>query len=304
VLAGYAPPVVVLVPVFVIALAAAFARAFRLAAVGVVAFVVLAYAEGGRLSAGRPSASSAAANPGRAFRVMTYNVAQWGGGATAIARAVEWAAPDIVCLEEAGAYPWATGADQGPEALARALPGYSFVGDGEVRIASRFPLRDARAIPLPPGQPSRPLVLAVADARGGELTVAAVHLIPTLLFQPAAPGSQHAPLGEIGEGRLQQAEHILSALDDVPGPVVLCGDFNGPPTAPPLRRIAARLRDAWTARGNGFGLTDPTSFPLWRIDHVFVRDLRVDDVVVCRVCEASDHLPVVATISLAAPTDP
>jgi endonuclease/exonuclease/phosphatase family metal-dependent hydrolase len=126
--------------------------------------------------------------------------------------------------------------------------------------------------------------------------VAAVHFIPTLLFQSDAPGPL-PHLGELADARVRQAQHALAYLDSVPGAVVLCGDLNAPPTAAPVRRIASRMRDAWVERGNGFGLTDPTKLPTGRIDYVFVRDLRVDDVTVCRDCDASDHLPVIATLS-------
>jgi endonuclease/exonuclease/phosphatase (EEP) superfamily protein YafD len=75
--------------------------------------------------------------------------------------------------------------------------------------------------------------------------------------------------------------------------------LNAPPTAAPIRRIASRLHDAWTERGNWFGWTDPASLPSARIDYVFVSGLRVDDVAVgCSRYDASDHLPVAAMVSL------
>jgi endonuclease/exonuclease/phosphatase (EEP) superfamily protein YafD len=57
-------------------------------------------------------------------RVLTYNVAKWETGATAIAQAIESADPDIVCLEEAGRYYWLHAYEQTPDALAQRLPGY------------------------------------------------------------------------------------------------------------------------------------------------------------------------------------
>jgi endonuclease/exonuclease/phosphatase (EEP) superfamily protein YafD len=299
VLASYAPPAAFLVPLTAIVVASALSRMLRLASVGIVAVAGFAYAEGARISLG-PSRSlvpAEAALPPARLRAMTYNVAKWEGGAAAIARAIASADPDVVCLEEAGLYSWRTRPDQNPEALARALPAYRFVGDGEVRIASRLPLREGREAPLPVGPPSRPLVLAVVDVGGRDVGVAAVHFIPTLLFEADRPGPL-PHLGDLADARMQQAEHVLAVLDAVPGAVVLCGDLNAPPTAAPVRRIASRMRDAWVERGNGFGLTDPTRLPSGRIDYVFVRDLRVDDVAVgCRDCDASDHLPVVATLT-------
>ena len=124
------------------------------------------------------------------------------------------------------------------------------------------------------------------------MTVAAAHFIPTLLFQRG-----RKPLGEIAASRMQQAERALAAIETISGPVVLCGDFNAPPTAAPVRLLASRLRDAWEERGIGFGWTEPAALPRARIDYVFVRDLIVGDVDVgCGACDASDHLPVVATV--------
>jgi endonuclease/exonuclease/phosphatase (EEP) superfamily protein YafD len=300
VLASYAPPAVYLLPVAAIVAASAVLRRRQLAAVAAVSLAALVYAEGARLAVGGSRAPVVSAAPDSAvpsaprFRVMTYNVGQWGTGATAIARVVASADADVVCLEEAGRYPWLTDPDETPEALARALPAYRIVGDAEVRIASRLPIRESRALPLPPGPLERPLEIGVVDAGGYDVSVAAVHFIPTLLFQSAP----RAPLHEIAEGRMRQAERVLESIDAISGPVVLCGDFNAPPTAAPIRRIASRLHDAWDERGLGFGWTEPTNMPYARIDYVFVRGLRVDDVAVgCQGCDASDHLPVITTLA-------
>ena len=75
----------------------------------------------------------------------------------------------------------------------------------------------------------------------------------------------------------------------------------------PFEQLAARLRDARRAAGVRRALTFPSRFPMLRIDHIFtspsveVGDLHAPDGALAKV--ASDHLPLVADLTLsAAPT--
>lgn len=96
--------------------------------------------------------------------------------------------------------------------------------------------------------------------------------------------------------REQEAIEILDRICQRQGPVILCGDMNGPPEAPEVRRLRAVLVDAFGAAGEGGGTTYPVPTPDRRIDYVFVSPgLRV---VSCRVLivEGSDHYPVLCEI--------
>ena len=86
---------------------------------------------------------------GATLRVMTFNVEKWSHGTAAVAAAIRDQDPDVVCLQEAGAYFWLTRPDETPGALQKALPHYRFVASGEIMIGSRLPLIGSWMAPLP-----------------------------------------------------------------------------------------------------------------------------------------------------------
>ena len=100
-----------------------------------------------------------------------------------------------------------------------------------------------------------------------------------------------------GGQRALQAAALLDMIDERRPPIIVMGDLNASIDAPELRHLASAVVDAFDAVG--IAADDParrSCGPL-AIDHVLVRGLRVDD---CRVLtdagDASDHLPVVATL--------
>lgn len=105
-------------------------------------------------------------------------------------------------------------------------------------------------------------------------------------------------LSYAGSGqRADQAAALVELTASRGDPVILLGDFNAPIGTAEMAPLRAAFVDAFTAVG--IAPDDParrSCGPL-PIDHVFVRGLTVDD---CRVVpeagDASDHLPVVATL--------
>lgn len=117
--------------------------------------------------------------------------------------------------------------------------------------------------------------------------------------------------GEVA--RRESAQLILDKIEEISGgigAVVLCGDFNLPPSSAPISLIQSKFRDAFlvseqppygsVATYHGFTYDDP---PRERIDYVFVSG----DVKVLRYGGLtdsrnrtfySDHLPVLVTIQL------
>lgn len=99
--------------------------------------------------------------------------------------------------------------------------------------------------------------------------------------------------------RLRHADEILDHLAGRPGPTVLLGDLNEPPSGPVWARFAPALSDA-DPTGD---LTFPAHRPQHRIDAVLVspdvtvRSFRVPTGEAER--RGSDHLPVVADVELA-----
>ena len=99
--------------------------------------------------------------------------------------------------------------------------------------------------------------------------------------------------------RAREAEEVAALLRKEEVPVILCGDFNSTPHNWVYRRVSRGLVDAFGAAvGRGWGATYHSKFPLVRIDFVFVSpEWHVVSAHVPRV-GLSDHLPVVARLSL------
>jgi endonuclease/exonuclease/phosphatase family metal-dependent hydrolase len=113
--------------------------------------------------------------------------------------------------------------------------------------------------------------------------------------------------------RRESAQLILDKIEGIAGSntaVVLCGDFNLPPTSEPIALIQKSLQDAFlvsalppygsVATYHGFTYDDP---PRERIDYIFVSDavkvLRYGGLTDSRDRSFfSDHLPVLVTLQL------
>ena len=240
------------------------------------------------------------------FSIMTYNVHSCIGrdgkaSSERIAEIIALYGADIICLQELDSGLLRSGLEnQAREIADRLNMEFHFhpslrVEEGEYgnAVLTRFPSEAVKAAGLPtlPGRTYR-------EQRGGlwirvrvggtELNVVTTHL------------------GLSSSERVAQAEDLVG-----PGwlgspacarPVVLCGDLNTVPLFGVYRRFAAVLADASSSVGWGRGRTYPSSFPVLRLDHVFLSsDIEVEQVMVpwtklTRM--ASDHLPLIATLSI------
>jgi endonuclease/exonuclease/phosphatase family metal-dependent hydrolase len=101
----------------------------------------------------------------------------------------------------------------------------------------------------------------------------------------------------VSRQRALQVEALVELAADDGRSLVLLGDLNAAIDAPELRPLAVAFTDAFAAVGIAPGDARRQSCGPQPIDHIFVRGFAVDD---CRVAteagDASDHLPVVATL--------
>jgi endonuclease/exonuclease/phosphatase family metal-dependent hydrolase len=259
-------------------------------------------------TADTPPPRGPAAAP-KTFRIMTYNVHSCIGmdgklSPERIARVISRYAPDIIALQELDVCRLRTeGVDQAhliASYLEMDMQFHASVHIEEERygnaILTHFPMRLVKAALLPglPGKPAlepRGALWVAVDINGRELQVINTHLG---LQQRERKRQADALLGE------QWLQHPACH-----GPVVLCGDFNAMPSSPVCKRLHSRLVDAQIEleshrpRSTFFG-----RFPTARIDHIFidpamgVTDIEVPSTELVRV--ASDHLPLIAEISLPA----
>ncbi|HYD98654.1 MAG TPA: endonuclease/exonuclease/phosphatase family protein [Alphaproteobacteria bacterium] len=208
---------------------------------------------------------------------------------------------DIVALQEVGWLPFL--GKSGESAVMAQLSYLAAAAGYEARmpaaadggrftnaVLSRFPLGEHRAIDLT--QPGRQLrgALDVDVAVGGQ----AVRVIA-------------AHLGLRAPERSRQIAEVIARLEaGPPMPTLFLGDFNEwLPDSPRLKRLRRHFSECATAR------SFPSRMPALQLDRIYMtREFELAEVRLLRTAvtsQASDHLPVRATITLptsAAPTAP
>ena len=215
------------------------------------------------------------------FRLMTYNIARGAGGSAALAATVSAQRPDVVCFQETN-----TLTPGGLADLEGRLPGYAAVHSREVAILTRFPVLAQRDEPLP--GTTRRLLSARLNVKGHPVTVMSVHFTTVLLRGGWEEGRQH---------RSDQARAVLEGARQTTGAFLACGDFNTPPRGQIYTGLKQTFTNAFEEAGNGFGYTFPSSLPLVRIDHVWLRGMHARRSWVPS-SRASDHRPLVVDLAL------
>ncbi len=268
----------------------------RLRLVATVAVVLAAYL--GRVdgSSGGVQQPAAATEP-RQVRVMTFNVHHAEGvdgrlDVPRIAQIIRNSGAQVVGLQEV---------DRGVERSGRRdllkeiadITGMQFAfgknidhqgGDYGNALLTTLPIvsEGNRLLPNADGGEQRGALQVVIDAGGTHVLTLTTHL------DHRRDDAQ----------RLAGADAIVEMLRAWgTGPVVAMGDFNDVPGSPTYGKLASILIDVWAAVGQGDGFTIPVDAPMRRIDWILVRGLEPVRAEVVRT-NASDHLPVVATLRL------
>lgn len=260
-------------------------------------------------SVAAPPAGAAAApsDVGRevSVRVMSYNM-HWGMGADGVrdlhrvADVISSSGADVVGLQEVDVH-WSSRSDFVDQArwLADEL---------DMRLVFAPILNNN---PLEDGQPRRQFGTAILSSY--PITASTDHQIlrlpgwTTTGFPEAVVNVDGAMfhfytthLDWRGDPTLREGQvaDMLDIVAEDGGQTVLVGDLNAPPQAPELAPLWAEFDDAWDSAGDGAGLTFPTADPVKRIDYVLTSpDIEVEQVWVHQT-PASDHLPVVADLTL------
>ncbi|MBD8067883.1 endonuclease/exonuclease/phosphatase family protein [Bacillus sp. PS06] len=95
----------------------------------------------------------------------------------------------------------------------------------------------------------------------------------------------------------KQSQFILSKYHE---PAIVLGDWNMRSGSSKWIRMTQMYTDAWNIAGNGAGNTYPSTKPRTRLDYIFVtKGIQINEAVVfSNTPVASDHLPVLATITI------
>jgi len=88
--------------------------------------------------------------------------------------------------------------------------------------------------------------------------------------------------------------------EQVKKPVIILGDWNMKPNTKKWKMVVNDFIDVWAEKGEGLGFTFPSTKPRMRLDYIFVsKIIRIVNVEVFdSIPVASDHLPVISTLSL------
>jgi endonuclease/exonuclease/phosphatase family metal-dependent hydrolase len=98
--------------------------------------------------------------------------------------------------------------------------------------------------------------------------------------------------------RSNQVDVVANHIKNSPYPVIICGDFNDPPSSYTYNRLRDNLKDAFVESGRGFGNTYNGIIPLLRIDYILHgKNLKSADFKVTKE-NLSDHFPVSCRLQL------
>lgn len=99
--------------------------------------------------------------------------------------------------------------------------------------------------------------------------------------------------------RIEQSERIIEHAQACLYPLVICGDFNEPPTSYIYNLFNSRFTDAFSSSRTGIGRTYAGKIPAGRIDYIFSNEsIRPLSSEVYREKQLSDHYPITALFEL------
>src|SRR5213082_313085 len=240
-------------------------RLFGLAVSIVLALSLVSFSGHSAARAVSPSAAST-----KKIRVMTYNIHVGVGmdkklDVARIAGVINQQHPDLVGLQEV---------DRGVERTQRideiaelaklTKMEYAFAfnlkyqgGQYGVAILSRFPISsfDHRLYKNTREAERRGFIRAEVAINGRTVNFVTTHLDY-----------------QYDDGRVFEAEQLLSALKDVKGPLIVVGDFNDIPAGRSYQLMRYQFDDSWIAgRGMDEGFSYPADKPVKRIDYILPR---------------------------------
>lgn len=219
------------------------------------------------------------------LKVATLNVSGDNADLALVAKWLEDEQIDVLCLQEVN------GTENIAQELLKRLDGWSGAIRREVAIISRYPLGREQSIAMG-GRLNRD-VLGVEVGSPRPVWVVSVHW--------------PAPFLTKGFDRLAEdqslREEYLAATRQIgewrDWPTVIAGDFNTPPRHGLYREMNRDYANAFSAGGSGLGYTFSADRRIIRIDHIWLSSKLNAGRCTVGPSLGSDHLPVVAEISVA-----
>jgi endonuclease/exonuclease/phosphatase (EEP) superfamily protein YafD len=236
------------------------------------------------------------------LRIVSWNVDAGKQGAAQAVAQLAALQPDIALLEE---LEWGEHSSMLDAFRAsKYFQGYHLTHPtahlNSIAIVSRFPVSEAKGTDLLPWNSA---VWQVHFAPDRRITCVVLHLSAPDLKTQLLRGWTWRGLRNALDARRSQLETVreLVGLQVDRSPVLIAGDFNVPSHYPDLTIVTAGMKDAFGAKGFGWGKTAPAKFRAVRPDMIFVpSDATVFDAFAAPT-RNSDHCPVIAEISIPVP---
>lgn len=268
-------------------------RRFRFTLIWLLLFGLEGFVAGHPSFGSRPSDS-----PAKTIKVLTYNVAHFDLDLTqpGILEIMKDSGADLIFIQETCKI---DKQKEIGEALCRSLKGFHYVSASSNMILSRYPIKLERFLDVPTKWPVKQFPQAVVQSPLGRLRLMCVHMEPSWVGGFPPNFSEYIPVvSKVVQDRRAQTDLILAALRPSKDPVIMAGDFNGPPGSESIRRINEYFTDSYAATERGFGFTLLPKMPYKRIDYVWTRGLTPLQSQVLS-STASDHMPVLTTLGSA-----
>lgn len=191
------------------------------------------------------------------------------------------------------------------------LPGSTANGSA---IYSKFPILSHGRLPF--ASKSNDAMWADIRINGQTIRVVSCHLETTNFyskrkalkkkeFDNSDPQQLYSVYNDISATLLQssrirasQADIVREMADTTSLPLIICGDFNDPPSSYTYRQVKGELKDSFRSKGKGYGYTFRGLHRLLRIDYVLYSpafeclDYRSEDL------SWSDHKPIICLLRL------
>ncbi len=220
---------------------------------------------------------------------------------------IDVASLDILCLQEANAFP--------KDFFKKYLPSYyTNSKDGLIDlIYSRYPILDSGEIPLK----LKYNTCSWVDIKHPKQTIRVycVHLHSNKISNHTDKILEQNGLEDkeawsnvkyilssynfASKERVDEIRKIRSHLEKSPHPVILSGDFNDTPESYIYNQLTKDLKDAFVESASGLGYSYAGPIPMLRIDFTFIDpSLKALDHRVVRK-KYSDHYPIISTLGIA-----
>jgi endonuclease/exonuclease/phosphatase family metal-dependent hydrolase len=224
------------------------------------------------------------------MRLVTWNVHACRAGVDKIVDQLRTLEPDVICLQEVECAGLSSPDDHEARRIAADL-GMNHVSsaypDGgteeeQIVIMYRGALRHVEVLRASPRRCYA--VAACLDWHGREVRIVAVHLTSNATDQVGR-------FVTTGIRRLKEADDLARRADGWKGDTILAGDFNSVPGMVELLVLSTRFRCV-----SHFEPTHPSDHPVLTLDHVFCKGTWKATSSGTEPSNASDHLPLVATL--------